>query len=945
MLNRPFKSVIARIAIFALALSLVVPFVLPAALAQSAGTSVSYPENGVEPVAVFVASDQDGDPIEWSLNGDDADLFAIDGGVLAFKESPNYESPQAQATGTLADRNVYVVTLKATGGEHDVTVTVEDVDEDGSVSLNKPQPQAGRGLLATLEDPEGSTDEAWQWARSEDGETWEDIEGAASASRSPVAADVGSYLRATVVYEDSFGAGKSASVVSDNRVEAKTVANAAPSFEDQQNDDGTVTRSVDENASEGTNVGKAVSASDADNDILIYSIVEDAENAPGASDDEKFTIDSSTGQLKVNAKFDFETPNDVGGTASDNVYVITVKAEDPSGAMGTQDVNISVGNLNEAPTFMEGAPVTLWVTEKDASKQLRTDEDDTTATLRTDAYDATDRDTADTTVTYSLEGDDAKKFDIDSSDSALTVSTSHEPDHEEQGSYSITIVATSGADDRKLTSRLNVTVNVTDAEDAGSISLSQREPQVSRPVTATLSDADGGVTSAKWQWYKGTDKESAFDNFKDAAPPAACDDDDDAAASALCTIEGATSSTYVPTDDDAGGDRLSVRVTYTDNIGEADVAVAILEKNVQTSNAANTAPAFPDQDANTPGDQSEETSRSVAENTDAGVTFGDAVSASDANGDALIHTLSGADADSFGIDRDNGQLETKAALDYETKNEYMVMVTATDPSGAADSIMVTINVTDENDLPVIQEETAVQQAGSVTLSTDSPAVGEAVTASLSDGNAPVSDAQWQWASSSDGETWADIEGAMEASYTPVMEDSGMMLQASVAYTDAVTSGQSASAATANAVNNAPAFGADSASRSIDETAASGANVGAPVAATDANGDEIAYSLEGDGAESFAIDSAGQITLAEGASLDYETTTGYSLTVNATDPSGASASVAVAIAVNNQGLDNAYDLDDSGDISKDEAVQAVQDYFADTITRGEVLEVLQLYFAG
>ena len=50
MLKRPFKSLIARIAIIALALSLVVPFV-PAAFAQD--SSLSYAENGTGPVANF----------------------------------------------------------------------------------------------------------------------------------------------------------------------------------------------------------------------------------------------------------------------------------------------------------------------------------------------------------------------------------------------------------------------------------------------------------------------------------------------------------------------------------------------------------------------------------------------------------------------------------------------------------------------------------------------------------------------------------------------------------------------------------------------------------------------------------------------------------------------------------------------------------------------------
>ena len=68
----------------------------------------------------------------------------------------------------------------------------------------------------------------WQWARSEDGTTWTDIEGATSPRRSPAEADEGMYLRATVTYSDKFGPGKTASAVSARRVEARTLSNAAP---------------------------------------------------------------------------------------------------------------------------------------------------------------------------------------------------------------------------------------------------------------------------------------------------------------------------------------------------------------------------------------------------------------------------------------------------------------------------------------------------------------------------------------------------------------------------------------------------------------------------------------------------------------------------------------------------------------------------------------------
>ena len=102
--------------------------------------------------------------IRWSLGGRDDDLFAIEGGVLAFREPPNYEDPQSAASGAeLSDRNVYRVTVRAAGGRRDVTVTVTDVDEAGTVSVSRPQPQVAQPLEAGLSDEDdGVTAERWR---------------------------------------------------------------------------------------------------------------------------------------------------------------------------------------------------------------------------------------------------------------------------------------------------------------------------------------------------------------------------------------------------------------------------------------------------------------------------------------------------------------------------------------------------------------------------------------------------------------------------------------------------------------------------------------------------------------------------------------------------------------------------------------------------------------
>ena len=116
----------------------------------------------------------------------------------------------------------------------------------------------------------------------------------------------------------------------------------------------------------------------------------------------------------------------------------------------------------------------------------------------------------------------------------------------------------------------------------------------------------------------------------------------------------------------------------------------------------NAAPVFPDQDFLTEGDQTDRTSGEVAENTEVGLNIGDPVSAHDGHGDLLIYTLGGEYATSFRIERNSGQLKTNTALNYEVKSSYTLVVTTSDPFGASASILVTINVTDEDDPAVIK---------------------------------------------------------------------------------------------------------------------------------------------------------------------------------------------------------------------------------------------------
>ena len=88
---------------------------------------------------------------------------------------------------------------------------------------------------------------------------------------------------------------------------------------------------------------------------------------------------------------------------------------------------------------------------------------------------------------------------------------------------------------------------------------------------------------------------------------------------------------------------------------------------------------------------------------------------------------------------------------------------------------------------------AADQPGMVTLSSQEPMVGRAITASLTDPDGGESGQQWQWEKSMDKTSWEDATGtgATTMSYTPVAADADYYLRATVAYSDSNRSGRKA----------------------------------------------------------------------------------------------------------------------------------------------------------
>lgn len=117
---------------------------------QSSGLRIYYQDNmyavsvaELQTSAIDVdANDSNGDPITYSLSGDDVALFSVvsDSGVITFDSAPDFELP----TDSNSD-NIYQLTVTATANgdtkTKDVFITVTDIDEtdtdgDGTIDIN-----------------------------------------------------------------------------------------------------------------------------------------------------------------------------------------------------------------------------------------------------------------------------------------------------------------------------------------------------------------------------------------------------------------------------------------------------------------------------------------------------------------------------------------------------------------------------------------------------------------------------------------------------------------------------------------------------------------------------------------------------------------------------------------------------------------------------------------
>ena len=570
----------------------------------------------------------------------------------------------------------------------------------------------------------------------------------------------------------------------------------------------------------------------------------------------------------------FKSPPDFEAR-SDRFYRITVVASD--GALGgIRDVIVRIDPINEPPVIVGPAEVPF-------------EESRTGLVARYTTTDPEKRSTA-----WGLEGNDANDFEFDDGRLSFEMPPDFEAPADLGGdnAYELIVISTDGENRVAFP----VTVMVTNKDEPGKLTLFSQQPIIGFGLRATLTDPDIVEPGTVWTWAR---SRSGSSNWR--------------------AIDEATEIDYVP----VAADRdhyLRATASYTDGHGPNKHLEAVSEFQTEPDPGANTEPFFPVVPA---GDRDLD----VPEDTLPGTPVGDPVQASDSDDHPLTYTLTGADG--FAIDGKTGQIRVApdGMLDFTMAAVYSATVTATDPLHASAFVQFEITITDVNEAPVARDDAATTRED------------EAVVVRVldNDRDPEINDLEVMSVTAPQSGVAEVDAGGKTITYTPRQDHHGAD---SFAYTvsDGDLDDQAQVTVTVRPLNDAPAFAAATAERSVSANAQPGANVGVPVIATDVDDDALTYSLSG--ASDFVIDDTGQIQVAPGVTLDRERTPSYDATVTATDRSNASDSITVTINVSNVNEaptavnDTATTTEDQSVRDPRESTCFANDTDPDTVTAGE-----------
>lgn len=498
---------------------------------------------------------------------------------------------------------------------------------------------------------------------------------------------------------------------------------------------------------------------------------------------------------------------------------------------------------------------------------------------------------ADDVVTYSLEGPHASLFTIDSGTGQIRTraALNHEAvcstadaagGHADNCTYSVVVKA---VDRNRGSAASRVTITVTDDTDeppsapaaptvrpttdtSRSLDVSWREPQNAGPP----------ITGYDIRYRKGEDGD-----FTIRSPDAADGRTNTGETSA--TITGLESGTDY---------QVWVRAISAEAVTDEGWSAVTKARTAQ----GNKRPEF---------ETSGPVTLRVVENTPSGRDVGSAFLAEDADGsrNRLRYTLEGPGAASFTINAGTGQIRTKSPVDYESREFYSLTVKVDDSARQANSIAaksVTVRVEDDIEPP------SAPRAPRVTP------VSGSTTSVLVTWEEPINEGppieyykvDYSRADNRTGgfDSWTHERIDRSTIITGLTAGTRYVVRVAAHNAEGTGPWSSVGSGAPNrdTANRNPAFSGGSHSLSVAENTPPNTDVGAPIAATDQDGDPLRYSLEGPDAGSFEIVSTGdggQVRTV--AALNHEEKARYSVTVRVTDGRGGSDAVTVTITVTDE----------------------------------------------
>ena len=810
----------------------------------------------------FEARDEEGDDIIWTITGPDAVDFVIDedpdfvmtadadeSAIARWNIVPDYENPMGLSP-DVVDHG-YVFTVNASDGTntaiHNVFVRIDDVNErpeftgtiETAIALDEHNSELD---MDGNETPYTLAPIATYTGRDEEGGVRWSLTGT-DAGDFEIDSGGNVTFKETPSFEDPKDSG------GDNVYEFTVVVTDRLSKSNRRTAMQPVTVTVQDIEEEG------------------HVAIAEGDESPGVDDTVTFELTDPDGEIDVDRAGDPKWQVQRGSPGSwSTISTVITGASSYGYTVQEADANnqlrvvVTYKDRRGEDKMATSAPTDVVTVDPRANvpPRLRSGVFTTSegpAIIDFGTLDATDRD-GDRITFAMLEQQDHALFELSAAGRLRAIQAL---DFEAGDTLSITITLSDGKgldssnneiNDDSVDITAGISIILFDVEEEGVITFSPQEPEAGAPQTATLADSDGGITGRTWQWARSQDGRSNWSN-----------------------IPSATGSSYTPTVNDEDF-YLRATVTYTDRRGSGKRAEAI----TGPVPSENRRPLFP---------STETGQRSVAENTRSGQNIGAAVAAEDPEQDRMTYSLTGTDAAYFTIVTSTGQIRVKDALDFETKSTYSVTVNVHDGKDGTGTTSTTID--DTQNVTITVEN--LEEPGTVTLSSETATIQARVpvTATLEDDDDPTN-VSWQWARSrSSTSGWANIAGATSATFTPEDTDIGGYIRATANYSDGEGSGKTATKVSprvgqAPPVNSAPAFPAtENGRREIAEDATGGTAVGDPVVANDFNNDTLTYSLSGTDAALFTIGTNdGQLRVATGAQLDFETKRTLRVTVEVTD---------------------------------------------------------------